>query len=89
MDIVFPRKQRFSGHDFTKYATNRPNINCSSVFRTIKEQLWCPVPTSDNILGHEICFRCRPCQSEVSNFKVTTGIEKQVTGLEITVQDTG
>lgn len=35
MNIIFSRKQRLSCHDFTKYATYGPDINCSGIFWTI------------------------------------------------------
>ncbi|BAU00589.1 hypothetical protein VIGAN_10219800 [Vigna angularis var. angularis] len=87
MNIIFPRKQGFPGQNFTKYATNRPNVNCRGVLRTIEEQFRGTVPPGDHILRHEIGFRCYPCQTKVSNFKVTVRVQKQITGLKISVQD--
>lgn len=87
LNIIFSGEQRFPRCNFTKYATNRPDINCRSVLWTVKKQLRCSIPTSDNIFSHEISLRCCSCQSEVSDLKVTICIKKQIAGLKITVQN--
>jgi hypothetical protein len=50
------------------------------------------VPTSDNILGESflnLLFFVASCKSEITNLELTTFVEKDIAGLQVSVDDVG
>lgn len=61
-----------------------------------QHDLWCSVPPSSNIFGHEAGFRAggfrglhRPRESKIADLQVAVGVEEQIRWFEITVDDIG
>ena len=79
-NIVFTGKQRFSLDNFHEYATDRPDINSSSIFWAVEKQFRSSIPTSYNIFCHEVSLRGGSCKSKVTNLEVAVCIEEQVAG---------
>lgn len=50
------------------------------------------VPTSDNILGESflnLLFFVASCKSEITNLELTTFVEQDIAGLQVSVDDVG
>mmetsp|Transcript_4134 Transcript_4134/g.6219 ORF Transcript_4134/g.6219 Transcript_4134/m.6219 type:complete len:252 (-) Transcript_4134:107-862(-) len=83
-------KHWFTTKEFTKNATNRPNINTFGVLGRTKQNFWCAVPARGNIISqHWICCcvkrRNRTREAKISQLEKTLRVEQQVAWLDITM----
>lgn len=67
---------------------------CFGIALEAQHNLRCTVPSGCNVLGHVACVLLRvdretTGQAEVTNLELAVGIDQQVTGFEIAVQDVG
>mmetsp|Transcript_114445 Transcript_114445/g.363752 ORF Transcript_114445/g.363752 Transcript_114445/m.363752 type:complete len:330 (+) Transcript_114445:193-1182(+) len=69
-------------------ASHAPNVDGHAVVRAAQEDLWGPVPHGDHlvrVLGHG--HGVGPSQAEVGDLQAQPGVDEEVLGLEVSMQD--
>lgn len=99
INVVPALEDRFSTKKLCKNTANGPDIYSRSIVAEAQHDFGSSVPTSCNIFSHEAlvssCARgaaiCTVATSKakVTNLEIAVGIDKQISGLEITMKDVG
>jgi hypothetical protein len=58
-------------------------------YLAIEEQLGRSVPPRDHVLRHEVLLSGGARQAEIADLEVAVGVEEEVAGLQVPVQDVG
>lgn len=90
---ILSGEQWLAAQHLSQYAAHTPHINGLGVFLECQHNLRGTVPASGHIFRHEarvvVGRGSRAGQTEITHFQITVGVEQQIGGLEITVQDVG
>ena len=90
---IFAGEERSPTEHFRENTPNTPNINCLCILLKSEHNFRRPIPPRRHILGHKPGIILRgistPCQSKVTDFEIAVGIEQQVGGFQVTVEDVG
>lgn len=87
IDVILAREQRLSLQHFREDTTSTPNINLNVVLLPSKHDFRRPVVPGRDVSSHLRVLNTR--QSEIANLEIAVLIDKNVTRLEITVNNTG
>jgi hypothetical protein len=58
-------------------------------YLAIEEQLGRSIPPRDHVLRHEVLLSGRARQAKVADLEVAVGVQEEVAGLQVAVQDVG
>lgn len=87
VDMVLSREQGLSIQHFSKDATGAPYVHFNIIFLPCKHDLGRSVVSGRDIAGHLRILES--CKTEVADFQITILVDKNVTGLEVTVNNAG
>lgn len=90
---ILAREQRLAAQHLGQNAAHTPHINGLGVFLERQHDLRGTVPASSHIFRHEarvvVGRGGRASKTEIAHLQIAVGIEQEVGGLQITVQDVG
>lgn len=69
-------------------AADRPDVDGRAVVVAAEEKLRGPVPAGDDILGHQLALAVAGAgQAEVADLELAVGVDQEVPGLQVSVED--
>mmetsp|Transcript_24596 Transcript_24596/g.21778 ORF Transcript_24596/g.21778 Transcript_24596/m.21778 type:complete len:211 (-) Transcript_24596:521-1153(-) len=84
--IVLTWEERGSAKQLSKDATDRPDINGFSIFRSIENNLRSTIPTSYNVFSLEFIFIFETSsKTQITNLEITIFIQQDITWLKISM----
>ncbi len=90
---VFAREERFAVQHLRQYAAHTPHINRFGVFLKREHNFRRAVPSCRDVFGHEagvvLDVGCGASETEVADFEIAVGVEEEVRGFQVAVQDVG
>lgn len=90
---VLSWEKRFSAKHLGQDTAHGPHINGLGVFLEGQHDLWGSVPSRGNVFGHEsrivLLGSGGSRQTKVTHLQVTVRVEKEIGGLEISVENVG
>lgn len=96
MMIVSPREERLAAQHLCQNASNGPYVDGLGVLLEREHDFRRAVPSRRDVFSHEPGFSARrlggfygSCKTKVADLEVAVGIEEQVRGFEVAVDDIG
>ena len=90
---IFAGEERSPTEHFRENTPDTPNINRLCILLKSEHNFRRPIPPRRHIFSHKPGIILRgigaPCQSKVTDFEIAVGIEQQVGGFQVTVEDVG
>jgi len=87
LDVVLSGEHNLSIHDFSKWASRRPDVHFLGVLVTRKHNFWSSIVSCDDVLCQVFSFLFAQASAEtkVTNFEVAVLIQQDVAWLQVSV----
>jgi hypothetical protein len=96
MTVITAREEGTPSEELSEDTSNGPDVDCLGVHLERQHDLGCTVPTGSHIFRHDAnLLACGDAgldasgQSEVANLEIAVGIEKQVGGFQVAMDNVG
>jgi hypothetical protein len=86
IDVIFAREERLALEHLGKNTAYTPDVNLNVVLLPCEHNFRRPVVSRGNISGHLWVLDTR--ETEIANLKIAILVDENVTGFEVTVDDT-
>lgn len=94
MMVISSGEEGFTRKHLSEDAAYGPDVNGLCVLFEGKHDLGCSVPTGGDVFGHESCFCARgfgrfhtACETKVAHFQITVGVEEEIGGFQVSMND--
>ena len=87
VDMVLAWEKRLALEHFGKDATSTPDVDFDVVFLPGEHDLWSSVVSSRDVSSHLRVLNSG--QTEIANLQITVLVDENITGLQISVDNTG